>query len=144
MRTFVNAIIIVVIITLNASLVLAQNNVIKVKVSKIEDLEGHISIGLFNSPEGFPKRGDNSVGARIKVESNSVEYVFNNLNKGDYAIAVYHDENSNEELDRNFLGIPSEDYVFSNYTTGSFGPPSFEDAKFKLVDSLMIELDFQK
>jgi uncharacterized protein (DUF2141 family) len=27
---------------------------------------------------------------------------------GDYAISVFHDENSNGKLDRNFMGMPKE------------------------------------
>lgn len=30
------------------------------------------------------------------------------------------------------MGIPKEPHATSNNATGSFGPPKFEDAKFKL------------
>ncbi|MCB0747575.1 MAG: DUF2141 domain-containing protein, partial [Ignavibacteriae bacterium] len=53
------------------------------------------------------------------------------------------DENSNGEFDRSFFGWPTEDYVFSNYAEGNFGPPSFEDASFELIDSVYIELEFR-
>lgn len=122
---------------------LAQGSMIKVKVIGIDEIEGRISIGLFNTSEGFPKRNPNNSGVSIKVDSSSVEYTFEKLSDGEYALAIYHDENSNGKLDRSFFGPPTEDYVFSNYATGSFGPPSFEDSKFNLVDSLFIELDLQ-
>jgi uncharacterized protein (DUF2141 family) len=47
---------------------------------------------------------------------------------GTYAIGVFHDVNGNNSLDTNFLGIPKEQYGFGNDATGSFGPPSFNDA----------------
>jgi len=122
----------------------AQDSWIKVKVTGFEDLKGKASIGLFNSPEGFPKKGGGILFKIIDVEVDSVEHIFTGLGSGEYALAIYHDENSNGEMDRNFLGMPTEDYVFSNYATGSFGPPSFEDAKFMLSDSVSINLDFNK
>lgn len=122
----------------------AQEGKIKLKITGMEEVIGHISIGLFNSPEHFPKKSEGSLGAHIEVKDSMVEYVFTNLEPGDYAIAIYHDENSNGELDRNWIGFPNEDYVFSNYATGSFGPPSFEDAKFSLIDSLTLSLQLNK
>ena len=47
-----------------------------------------------------------------------------------YAVKVFHDENTNSELDTNFLGIPTEDYGFSNNVRGTFGPADYDDAKF--------------
>ncbi len=32
-------------------------------------------------------------------------------------------------MDKNLLGIPTEDYAFSNNALGKMGPPSFESAK---------------
>jgi uncharacterized protein (DUF2141 family) len=47
---------------------------------------------------------------------------------GSWAVLAYQDANGNGELDRNFIGIPSENYGFSRDARGKFGPPSFEDA----------------
>lgn len=33
---------------------------------------------------------------------------------GKYAVVVYHDENHNKICDKNFFGIPTEAYAFSN------------------------------
>lgn len=121
--------------------VFSQDGAIRVHISGFDEIEGKVSIGLFSSPEGFPKKSNDRIGTALEINDSTVSYTFSALKSGEYALAIYHDENSNGELDRNFLGIPSEDYVFSNYATGSFGPPSFEDAKFYLEDSLEIKLD---
>ena len=47
---------------------------------------------------------------------------------GTWAVLAYQDENENKELDRNFIGIPKENYGFSRNPVSRFGPPSFEDA----------------
>lgn len=134
----------ILILVLICSSIIGQHGIIKVKITGIEDQTGQISIGLFNSPKDFPKKNRNSIGKEVEIKDCVAEYTFTNLKNGNYAIAVYHDLNSNGKLDRNWIGIPNEDYVFSNYATGSFGPPSFEDAKFELIDSLSIELNIQK
>jgi uncharacterized protein (DUF2141 family) len=46
------------------------------------------------------------------------------------AFAGMHDEDSDGQLDRDFLGIPQEGYAFSNDAREPFGPPSFEAASF--------------
>jgi uncharacterized protein (DUF2141 family) len=118
-------------------------NHIYIEISGISEIKGDISIGLFNSAETFPKNGKAFKGQKIKVESSKVSGVFEDVPAGKYALAIYHDENANGKLDRNFLGIPKEDYVFSNNASGALGPPSFEDAMFKVQDSVHLKLKFK-
>jgi uncharacterized protein (DUF2141 family) len=54
--------------------------------------------------------------------------------KGTWAVLVYQDENGNGELDRNFIGIPKENYGFSRNAAGKFGPPSFDEAAIEVGD----------
>jgi len=49
---------------------------------------------------------------------------------GRYAVQGYHDENRNQKVDRNFLGIPKEGVAFSNDARIVFGPPKFSEAAF--------------
>ena len=46
----------------------------------------------------------------------------------EFAVAAYHDENSDQELTLNRFGIPTERYGFSREARGLTGPPRFEDA----------------
>jgi uncharacterized protein (DUF2141 family) len=57
-----------------------------------------------------------------------------NVPPGTWAVLAYQDENANGELDRNLIGIPSENYGFSRDARGRFGPPSFEDAAIPVRD----------
>ena len=61
--------------------------------------------------------------------------VFENIPHGDYALKVFHDENENQKLDTNFIGMPKEKFGFSNDAMGRFGPPSFEQARFRFEES---------
>lgn len=51
---------------------------------------------------------------------------------GVYAAQAFHDENDNMDIDRNWLGIPTEGLGFSRDAPFRFGPPRFEDAAFRL------------
>ena len=57
---------------------------------------------------------------------------FENIPEGTYAVSIFHDENNNDKLDSNFIGIPKEDYGCSNNAKGFMGPPKWKDAKFEL------------
>ena len=51
---------------------------------------------------------------------------------GVYAVSVFHDENMNQKLDKNFVGVPNEGYGASNNPKKKMGPPNFDEAKFQL------------
>jgi uncharacterized protein (DUF2141 family) len=53
---------------------------------------------------------------------------------GRYAVTVYHDENANQDLDLNMLGMPKEAYGFSNDPPMLMGPPLFKDSSFDVGD----------
>jgi uncharacterized protein (DUF2141 family) len=59
-------------------------------------------------------------------------YTFKDLLQGDYAFAIYHDENKNSKLDKNMLGVPTEYYGFSNNARRTFSAPSFQESSFDL------------
>jgi uncharacterized protein (DUF2141 family) len=67
--------------------------------------------------------------------------VFNDLPPGEYAAAVFHDENSSGAFDTNFLGLPEEGYGFSNGTRAGFGPPSFDEAAVAVTSEAVTEVE---
>ncbi len=112
---------------------------VTVTVTGITNYEGGISIGLFSNEENYSK-GDVFLGAFVKADNETITYTFENIPEGVYAIAIYHDENSNKKLDSNFLHIPKEGYGFSNNVFGTFGPPKFEKAKFEVKKDIQLEI----
>lgn len=46
---------------------------------------------------------------------------------------MFHDENSDGRLNRNLLGVPLEQYGFSNNSRGVFGPASWKDSSFAVT-----------
>lgn len=53
---------------------------------------------------------------------------------GTYAIAIYHDLNDNNKLDRNMVGYPKEPFGFSNNYRPRVAAPDFEDCAFKVPE----------
>jgi len=101
-----------------------------IHIQGFENSEGVAKVAVCNSRESFedstPFKGFN-----FKITNNQADRTIT-LPYGEYAVKVYHDENSNNELDTMMFGIPSEDYGFSNDAKGSFGPPEYKDAAFML------------
>ncbi len=118
-----------------------QTSKVEVTINGIENTKGNIEIGIYNSESTFPEYGKEFKGATIKpTDSKVVKYTFNDLPDGTYAIAAWHDENSNKELDKNLFGAPKEKYGFSKNKYGTFGPPDFEIVSFKVENGKAISL----
>ena len=119
------------VIVLNSFENYAQSS-LEIHVDNIKSKKGSIQIGLFASEADYLK---NPIEKRvIKSTGKDITVVFENLQPGDYALSVIHDENENSELDSNAFGIPKEGFAFGNNALGSFGPPSFEKATIKVGD----------
>jgi len=102
---------------------------IVIEVSGLKGSLGSVSIGIFDSEEAFTRQKPIN-GGRIRVSDEKVRLVAYNVPfHREYAVGYFHDANSNDKLDTNFLGIPTERYGFSGK-----GKRKFHKAKFKLVD----------
>jgi uncharacterized protein (DUF2141 family) len=53
------------------------------------------------------------------------------------------DSNENKIIDKNFIGIPIEQYGFSNDASGFLSSPSFKDASFNLIKDLNIKISLK-
>jgi uncharacterized protein (DUF2141 family) len=120
------------------SFISAQNVKLTVSVSGLKSSTGAVKVGLYNSEGTFLKTVYKSLSSEIKNDKAVV--TFENLPAGEYAISTYHDENNNGKLDRNAMGIPSEDYAASNNAKGFMGPPAYNDAKFVVNKDSKIEI----
>ena len=125
------------------SMAYAQTGTINVEISGVEDPKGLMSIGLYSKEKGFPDDGKEYKGTEVEVTGQTVVYTFKDVPFGTYAMAVFHDTNSNGKLDKNFLGIPKEGYAFSNNVFGTFGPPDFKDTSFELSGSKTIKIEMR-
>jgi uncharacterized protein (DUF2141 family) len=103
-----------------------------VEINKLRNAKGRVAVALFNSSEAFPEQSRALQGKLATISGARATVTFKGVKPGTYALAVLHDENKNNKMDFNLLGMPLEGYGFSNDAWAMFGPPSFEDASFSV------------
>jgi len=111
---------------------ISGNFSVKVTIGNIKTLTGTVSGAIYNTQENY-NNGGSVRGERVLVSKATHSMIFADLPPGEYAIRIFHDINSNQEMDTNSFGIPTEPFAFSNNAKGMMGPASWEDAKF-MVD----------
>ena len=121
-----------------------EANDLLVIVSGLRSQEGNVHIALYDDPDRFPDFDGMILKVEVTIIDGTAHHKFNGLTSKRYAIAVYHDENDNDEFDQGFLGIPLEDYAFSNNATVFLGPPSFADAAFAVPETREVHLRINK
>jgi uncharacterized protein (DUF2141 family) len=103
-----------------------------VKVTGIKGIRGIIEFGLFDDPDKYATVGGTCRQIRKKTTANEVSCTFYNLPEKKYGVCIYHDENSNNKCDKNFFGIPTEGYGFSNNKKPVLSVPTFEECSINL------------
>lgn len=118
---------------------------ITVKINNIKQTEGTMRLALFNNEKDFPSNYDGTIAsASEKINNkNNFEYVFKDMSKGNYAIAVFLDKNNNEKLDTGIFGIPLEQYGFSMNPDIQFRAPTFYETDFTLNEDLGLSINLK-
>ena len=106
-------------------------NVITVAVEGLRNDKGMVRCGLYKSAVGFREPGKEFKGEAVPISSGKANCVFNDVPPGSYAVALFHAENGETQLETGMFGKPKQGYGFSRDAKGSFGPPSFDAAAYK-------------
>lgn len=107
-----------------------------VRVSGVKNTKGKVAIAVYSSADGFPKDDSKAVQklmAPIDGATQSAGALFHGLTPGEYAVAVFHDDNGSGKLETNLFGIPSKGYGFSNNARPKMRAPTFDEARFLLA-----------
>lgn len=115
---------------------------INLEISNVEKMTGDVLIVLFDSEKAYSSSGKPIHSAKVPADAKTLTTSFTDLVAGDYAIKLFHDENSNGKLDTNIVGLPQEGYGFSN-NGGRFGPASYEEAKFTVSEDTHISIELR-
>ncbi|MBD2702215.1 DUF2141 domain-containing protein [Spirosoma sp. BT702] len=99
-----------------------------VEIQNVQPLKGTVFVALFPPGNEFPN-GKPIDGKKVDAESATVRASFS-VEPGTYAIAIFHDENSNGKMDKKMFGIPKEPYGFSNNFRPKMSAPKFSDCQF--------------
>ncbi|MBN1143923.1 MAG: DUF2141 domain-containing protein [Bacteroidales bacterium] len=111
---------------------------ITVVISGLKSDKGTIKIGLFSSEASWNNQEKKYAGASLVIKNCKTMWVVKDVPYGQYAIKFFHDENNDDKLNTNFLGMPKETYGFYLQGQNRFVPPTFNDAKFNLQTAKLI------
>lgn len=100
-----------------------------VRVSGLSAEATPLRIAVFNSEKRWLDDASAAYKTVLEGGGRVREWRVQGMPSGDYAVAVFEDQNRDGKLNRDLLGIPKEPYGFSNNVRGTFGPPSWKDAK---------------
>ncbi|NRB58640.1 MAG: DUF2141 domain-containing protein [Winogradskyella sp.] len=109
----------------------ASSVTITVTIDNVKNDNGKVVMALHTSETFMKGKGIKNVETEIK--DGKVTVTFEDVLPGEYAIMALHDENENNRMDFEQNGMPKESYGMSNNNM-SFGPPSYDDAKFEVAN----------
>lgn len=108
-------------------------NTLHLEIDNIKNEDGKLLIQLFNSEKSYKENKAVKM-AQVAAKKGQVKVTFNDLEQGEYAIRYFHDENSDNQMETNMFGMPTEGFGYSNNAQPNFGPASYEDMKFQLTE----------
>lgn len=113
---------------------------LEVEALGVMSSEGFICVALYTEESGFLKFGHVYRDQAAPAIAGTTAILMEDLPAGQYAIAIFHDKNGDEQLDTNWLGIPKEPLGFSNARMRTFGPPSFQECVVSLEKDAIIKV----
>jgi len=114
---------------------------VRVSVAGIRGGAGSIRVAAFRSDEAL---AEGRFSARAEAHALEVEaiLVLGALPPGEYGFVAFQDLDGDGVISKNFFGVPTEPYGFSNGARGRLGPPPF-DATRLLVPSERLEIEIE-
>ncbi len=119
----------------------AQPATVKIEINGLEEISGDLYLAVYDSSDAW--LGDGVVLSQKIVidEARNGDLVVAEFEvaQGNYAFTIFYDENTNGDLDTNFIGIPKEPIALSNNARAKFGPPKFDDAVFEVGSAPVLQ-----
>ena len=97
------------------------------------EAKGTVYAALYDKSDTWMKKAVK--GQSAVAESGKTIIVFKDLPEGEYALTLFHDLDGDRKMARNAMGMPTEPWGFSKDAMGTFGPPTFDEAKIILPAS---------
>lgn len=121
-----------------------NKSALNIKLDGLKNQRGQVCLSLFASSKGFPDSKNGAVEAKcVKITNTAMLITFNNLKVGNYAVALFHDVNGDGKLNRNALGIPTEEFGFSQNPAIITGLPKFSDSAVLVAGSTNIQIQLK-
>ena len=105
---------------------------LEMEINNLQSNKGPLYIRILDENE------DPVIVGTSSVINYSAKISFDSISPGKYAIQFFHDENENQKMDFNLIGIPKEKFGSSNDVKPVFGPPKFEKMLFEIYEDKKI------
>lgn len=111
-----------------------NDNEIRVRVTNVESAVGLMVADLYPEGEENFLRGKGRI-AKIKFAAKApvTAFCLQTPAAGNYALAVYHDENANNTFDKKAFGLPDEPFGISNNPRFRLRAPTNAEALFEVA-----------
>lgn len=114
----------------------ASDTWIAVTVEGLRSSAGLVALTLYaDNPRKFLVRNGSLYVTRVPAREGTTTACLHVPHPGVYAIAIYHDENGNQIIDRTGIGLPAEGYGFANNPSTLAGLPSFQSVRLSIPRS---------
>jgi uncharacterized protein (DUF2141 family) len=147
MPRFLHSLLLAALLTATGSALAADGPNLRIIATNVQSDQGNIIVWVWQDKAGWLREDAVRTRKSVPVAGNrtgdtvAVELL---LPAGDYAFSVFHDQEGDGRLARNFIGLPKEPSGLSNNLRPRFGPPKFDGAKFTVGATLVeqrIKLD---
>lgn len=108
----------------------------------VPEASGKVMIAVYDSADSFRK--EPVVRKMVDSTPGQMQVSFPDLQAGEYAVMVFHDQNGDRELNRNMMGIPKEPWSGSLNTRLVIGAPTWDQTRFILPEKgTAVAIDFK-
>ncbi len=107
-----------------------------ITITDLRSSKGVVRACMTTKEAVFPQcRKDPSAHRTVVPAGKTVTIRFTDVEPGDYAVALLHDENNDGKANRALGMMPKEGFGFSRDAKVAMAPPSFGDAVFRHTDT---------
>ncbi|MPR33188.1 DUF2141 domain-containing protein [Salmonirosea aquatica] len=106
---------------------------LSIEITNVRSSGGTLRVALYKPGAKFGKSQPDFYKNTPVKQSGKIVVDFE-VPPGRYAVAVYHDLNDNNKLDKNLVGYPKEPFGFSNNYRPVVSGPDFQDCAFELTN----------
>ena len=109
---------------------IATEKPLTIIIQNLASATAPVYISIYGNRSKFPDPKGQLNEYKFRPNGKELTVQIPNLKFGTYSVASYQDVNSNGKIDKNFIGIPTECYAFSNNYKPTVKAPRFEDCSF--------------
>ena len=116
--------------TVDTAVAVAKRKSLTVILQNLESATAPIYVSVYGVKSKFPSPKGQLKEYKFMPKGKEYRAEITDLKFGTYALATYQDENSSGEIDKNFIGMPTEGFGFSNNYKPKVKAPAFKDCCF--------------